>query len=89
MYFDIKAFVRYNFRAFFKTKGKHYQLTPKRILVLLVWLILFIPAQILNRIFFLFDDLLFPGYRSQEVKQPVFIIGNPRSGTTFLHRLLF
>ncbi len=89
MYFDIAAFIRYNFRAFFKTKGKHYRLTSKRMLVLFIWLILYIPAQVINRISFLLDDLFFPRYRQQEVKQPIFIIGNPRSGTTFLHRLMY
>uniref|UniRef100_A0A7C4QPF0 Sulfotransferase n=1 Tax=Schlesneria paludicola TaxID=360056 RepID=A0A7C4QPF0_9PLAN len=34
------------------------------------------------------DRVLFPGYRRTEVKAPVFIIGNPRSGTTHLHRLM-
>ncbi len=33
------------------------------------------------------DDLLFPGYKKRCIK-PVFIIGQPRSGTTFLHRTL-
>jgi hypothetical protein len=37
---------------------------------------------------FLLDRILFPGYRRQPVRSPVFIVGNPRSGTTFLHRLL-
>ena len=32
-------------------------------------------------------DLL-PGYHKSTVDRPVFIVGNPRSGTTFLHRLL-
>ena len=34
------------------------------------------------------DHVLFWRFRRQEVRAPVFIIGNPRSGTTFLHRLL-
>jgi hypothetical protein len=33
------------------------------------------------------DELLYPGYRKVEVR-PVFILGQPRSGTTFLHRTL-
>jgi omega-hydroxy-beta-dihydromenaquinone-9 sulfotransferase len=33
------------------------------------------------------DELLYPGYRKLEVR-PVFILGQPRSGTTFLHRTL-
>ena len=34
------------------------------------------------------DRIFFPGYRNQKIENPVFIIGCPRSGTTFLHRLL-
>jgi len=34
------------------------------------------------------DDIFFPGYRKIKVEKPVFIIGHPRSGTTFLHHLL-
>ena len=89
MYFDITAFIRYNFRAFFKTKGEHYRLTPKRFLVLTIWLILFIPVQLVNHLCFFLDEIFFPKYRQQEVREPIFIIGNPRSGTTFLHRLMF
>ncbi len=88
MYFDLGAFLRYNYKAFFKSRGKHYRLTLRRVLVLIIWLLLYIPAQIINRIFFLLDELFFPRYRQQQVRQPVFIIGNPRSGTTFLHRLM-
>jgi hypothetical protein len=36
----------------------------------------------------MFDALLFRGYRRVEIRQPIFIVANPRSGTTFLHRLL-
>ncbi|MCE5207164.1 MAG: sulfotransferase [Chloroflexi bacterium] len=88
MYFDIAAFLRYNFRAFFKTRGEHYRLTPKRFLILVIWLMIYIPAQLINRLCFLLDEIFFPKYRKQEIQKPIFIIGNPRSGTTFLHRLL-
>lgn len=33
------------------------------------------------------DNLFYPGYRKVEVKNPIFIIGHPRSGTTFFHHL--
>lgn len=36
----------------------------------------------------LLDEILFPAYRNNEIKAPLFIISNPRSGTTLLHRLL-
>lgn len=34
------------------------------------------------------DCIFFPDYRKQPVRSPVYIIGNPRSGTTFTHRLI-
>lgn len=34
------------------------------------------------------DHLFVPAFRRQAVTKPVFLIGHPRSGTTFLHRLL-
>jgi len=37
---------------------------------------------------FMLDYLLFPGLWRQQVRQPVFIVGHARSGSTLLHRLL-
>lgn len=34
------------------------------------------------------DRLLFPGCRERRIRNPVFIVGNARSGTTLFHRLL-
>jgi hypothetical protein len=34
------------------------------------------------------DHVFFPGFRKTPVRSPVFLIGHPRSGTTFVHRLL-
>jgi omega-hydroxy-beta-dihydromenaquinone-9 sulfotransferase len=34
------------------------------------------------------DHFVYPQHRKQVIDRPIFIIGNPRSGTTFLHRLL-
>ena len=34
------------------------------------------------------DDLFYPRWREQSRARPVFIYANPRSGTTFLHRLM-
>ena len=36
----------------------------------------------------LLDEVLFRGYRKVRIQSPVFITGVPRSGTTFLHRVL-
>lgn len=37
---------------------------------------------------FKLDGLFFPAIHTLRVERPVFIIGHPRSGTTFLHRVL-
>jgi omega-hydroxy-beta-dihydromenaquinone-9 sulfotransferase len=34
------------------------------------------------------DRVAFRGYQDEPIDRPIFIIGNPRSGTTFLHRFL-
>ena len=34
----------------------------------------------------LLDNIIFPFYRRQQVKTPVFIVGLPRSGTTLMHK---
>ena len=34
------------------------------------------------------DHVFFPAVRTEPIDRPIFIVGNPRSGTTFLHRLL-
>jgi omega-hydroxy-beta-dihydromenaquinone-9 sulfotransferase len=44
--------------------------------------------QLISAITLGLDHVFYPGYRKQEIDRPIFIIGNPRSGTTFLHRLL-
>jgi len=34
------------------------------------------------------DHLLYPGFQETPIDRPVFVIGNPRGGTTFVHRSL-
>jgi len=52
------------------------------------WL-LFLPLFLFfTRLTLLLDRLFFSQYLKAEVKSPIFIIGNPRSGTSFLHSLL-
>lgn len=59
-----------------------------RVLATLIFIpaILFVGAGL--AFFLALDHLLFGRFRKQPVKRPVFIIGNPRSGTTFFHWLL-
>lgn len=50
---------------------------------------LFVIGQGVTWLHFFLDHLFFPGFRRAKVNGPVFVIGNFRSGTTFLHRLLW
>ncbi|MGC9521771.1 MAG: sulfotransferase family protein [Anaerolineae bacterium] len=88
MSYSFKRFLSITYRVFFKAKNTLARLTPKRILVLLVFYIIYIILEIITWTGFLLDELIFPEYRKEKVREPVFIVGNPRSGTTFLHRLL-
>lgn len=57
-------------------------------LIFLRWLLLLPLALIFTNITLFLDRIFFPQYRKILIKSPVFIIGHPRSGTTFLHHLL-
>lgn len=63
-------------------------MTPKRAAILAGFYPLFAGATIAARIGWLADELFYPHNRDEPIQRPVFIIGNPRSGTTFLYRLL-
>ena len=45
-------------------------------------------VRILVNIFMILDYVFFPSLIYKKVKNPIIIVGNPRSGTTFLHRFL-
>lgn len=83
-----QAFFRLFFRTFFKSKNTQARLTVKRFFVMSGFFIVLFISQTLHWIGLLFDEIFFRGYRSVKVKAPLFIVGVPRSGTTFLHRLL-
>ncbi|MGD8997293.1 MAG: sulfotransferase [Anaerolineae bacterium] len=88
MAFDFKSLARFTYKQLFRSRGTPYRLSPKRIGLLLLSYILYTLIELFNWLGLALDAILFPAYRQLGVKGPVFIIGNPRSGTTFLHRLL-
>jgi hypothetical protein len=57
-------------------------------LLSLFFIFMYFFNQFIHLIFRLIDEVFFRGYKKVEIKQPVFIIANPRSGTTYLHRLI-
>lgn len=59
-----------------------------RLVVLGVFLPLLLALQLIHWLGFLVDEIVFFRYRQVDVREPLFVLGVPRSGTTFLHRLL-
>jgi hypothetical protein len=62
--------------------------SPRRLLAHLSILSLLSLWAFANALCLQIDRLLFPGYRKERIENPVFIVGNARSGTTLFHRLL-
>ena len=60
----------------------------RRLLVILMLIPSSAVVLLLHWCCLLLDELLFRGYRKVRIQAPVFITGVPRSGTTFLHRVL-
>ncbi|MFC1936584.1 sulfotransferase [Chloroflexota bacterium] len=88
MSFNYKVFLKLTYHAFFKSRGTHGRITFNRLKVLIFWYTVFLGHQAWTWFCFLLDELLYPAYRKQEVEEPIFVIGNYRSGSTLLQRLL-
>ncbi|MEM7410354.1 MAG: sulfotransferase [Myxococcota bacterium] len=46
------------------------------------------PVSAFHAVCFFLDGILFPGLHRIEIREPVFVIGHARSGTTLVHRLM-
>ncbi len=88
MSFDYKRFFRLTCLLFRRAEGTGAKLTPKRVLVLTTAYVSYVVVELATWLCFMLDDIFFPEHRDLDVEEPVFIVGNPRSGTTFLHRLM-
>ncbi|MFN2183669.1 MAG: sulfotransferase family protein [Anaerolineae bacterium] len=88
MAFDFKGFFRFAARLLSRIGDHCFGWTPRRAVVYATLYLFYPPFELANWLHLALDNLLYPGYRRMEVAAPVFIAGNFRSGTTFLHRLL-
>lgn len=61
--------------------------TIRRLGLLLLFVPLFLLIQGIHWVGFLLDEVFFRGYRRIQIREPLFIVGLPRSGTTFLQRV--
>jgi hypothetical protein len=88
MAFNYQDFFRHLILGLFRTKNTHMRLGGTRIRFWVVFLLSYPVLTVTSWICLGLDNLLYPKFRQVSVDEPIFIIGNFRSGTTFLHRLL-
>jgi hypothetical protein len=88
MAFNYKLFFKHVYHSFFKTKNTHVRLTARRIKFLIIFYFTFIIYVSFTWFCFLLDELFFPGYKKTDIKKGIYIMGNFRSGSTFLQRLM-
>ena len=69
-------------------KKRHTPFSIKRLFFLTVLFPPFLALQIIHQISFVLDDVFFSDYKSHPCDKLLFIIGIPRSGTTFIHRTI-
>jgi hypothetical protein len=86
--FNVQGLLRFGFRLLSRIGRPGFPWTARRIAILLAFLVVYPLLETAIWIGLLLDNALFRGFRQTEVRRPVFIVGNPRSGTTFLHRLM-
>lgn len=82
MYFDFRTWARIG-RLIAREPFR-----PRRALFLWGVFIGLSMLSVINMICLLLDPLIFPRLRDQSVEAPIFIVGNGRSGTTHIHRIL-
>jgi len=88
MPFNFTLFARLTFSQFFKFRSGPLKFTPRRRVVIFLFYLIIPLQQLLTFICFYLDEIFFPAYHRQEIKAPVFIVGNFRSGSTLMQRLL-
>lgn len=72
----------------FESEDTAARLTLRRAVVVSTTAALVLLLQVVHRIALALDHVFYPDFRKVVVKEPVFIVGIPRSGTTFCHHLL-
>jgi len=60
----------------------------KKVIFYTVFVLVYVVIECFNWMGLLIDELLFPNYKRTEIKEALFIIGMPRSATTFLFNTL-
>ena len=88
MKYNFWLFWRTTYRSFIGANKTPARLTRKRIIFLTLFYLVWPIGSLIHWFCFFLDDIFFPAYKNQPIEKPLFILGNLRSGSTFLHRLL-
>jgi omega-hydroxy-beta-dihydromenaquinone-9 sulfotransferase len=88
MTYNFRLLWRLTIRSFFESENTYGKLTPKRLKFLFIFYTVWPVYTLMTWFFFILDELIFPDFKKQPIEKPLFILGNFRSGSTFLHRTL-
>src|SRR5262245_22796846 len=83
MYCNLGLFARAQFLTLFKTRFSIRRWAYVVFFTVLYWMMWFVVA--FGRAL---DHVFFPGFKRQPVREPVFIVAPPRSGTTLTQKLM-
>ena len=88
MPFNLISYLKDFYISLFRSKGTPARLSAKRVFLLLFLFLGFPFWNLYIRLGLALDKLLYPDFKNVTSPDPIFIIGNYRSGSTFFHRLL-
>src|SRR5258706_10642578 len=88
MHYNIRLFWRTFYRSFFASKRPTPRRTEHRFVSRALFYLLSPVGSIIHCLCFFLAYFFLPAYKNQPIEKPLFILGNLRSGSTFLHRLL-
>lgn len=86
--FHVLAIPVFAFQLIWALPAEGWRHLWKRLPLFFLFWVLFSFLNLLHLVGHIVDAVIFSGYRKITVRAPVFILGIPRSGTTYLHRLL-
>lgn len=88
MVFNFNGFLRFTWRLLSSVRDPGFTWTRRRFIILAAFYLGYPLLEVVTWFGFAMDAIFFRGHRHVPVPSPIFIVGNPRSGTTLLHRLL-
>ncbi len=83
MYLNLSLLAKAEYLAFFKARFSF-----RRWLYVIFFTLLFALMWLVVAVGRALDHLFFPGFKRQSVKEPIFIVAPPRSGTTLTQKLM-